>query len=221
MNSRTTIIQAIDASIQKLKSQIHTRRLLEPPKFRSHDFNEEEWDYIVKTATVEEAVKEAPATTRHPSVDETTAKKAVGKLGKDEEEATVNEESVVKSVNETTAKKAVDKLGKEEEEATVNEESVVKSNNEAVKGAPATTGHPNVDLSYAETYNTGLPPMETPDIGATPAENLRTKTPKTASSRKTPKLKKSIKKTATPKSVVKRLGTIPKSDKKVIKEKLS
>ena len=39
VNSRTTIIQAIDACIQKLKSQIHTRRLLEHPKFRSYDVN--------------------------------------------------------------------------------------------------------------------------------------------------------------------------------------
>ena len=60
--------------------------------------------------------------------------------------------------------------------------------------------------------------METPDIGATPAENLRTKTPRTASSRKTLKLKKSIKETATPKSVVKRLGKNPKSDKKSSKK---
>ena len=48
MDSKTTKIQAINASIQKLKSQIHIRGLPEPPKFRSDDFNEEEWDYIVK-----------------------------------------------------------------------------------------------------------------------------------------------------------------------------
>ena len=118
----------------------------------------------MKAATVEEAVKEAPATTRHPSVDETTAKKAVDKLGKDEEEAAEEKLKHNLAGNESLAPptKVLECSGSEKFN------SIQKSSKQ----------DPNVTSA-------GLPPMETPDVVATPAETLRTKTPKTASIRKT------------------------------------